>query len=81
MIFTHQDHISQVSTRQVTNRLTRSTVEIKVGVTRHGADRLEVRHISDIKVAHLREGAGVAERPILVFAGNSNCLNCAKKVH
>ena len=47
----------------VTSRPNRSTIEVKVGLNRHGAERLEIRHMSDIKVAHLRENATIAERP------------------
>ena len=46
----------------VTSKPSRSTIEIKVGLNKHGAERIERRHVSDIKVAHLREGATIAER-------------------
>ena len=46
----------------VTNRPSRSTIEIKIGLTKAGADRIELRHISDVKIAYLREDAVVAER-------------------
>ena len=47
----------------VTNRPTRSTIEIKIGLKADGTERKEIRHISDIKVAYLREDAKLAERP------------------
>ena len=34
-----------------------------MGLNKQGADRLEIRHISDVKVAYLREGAKEAQRP------------------
>ena len=47
----------------VTNRPSRSTIEIKVGLTKAGDDRLELRHVSDVKVAHMRDDAVIATRP------------------
>ena len=47
----------------VTDRPSRSLIEIKVVLNKMGADRLERRHISDLKIGYLREGAGVATRP------------------
>ena len=47
----------------VTARPSRSTIEIKVGVTKQGVDRLEKRHISDTKIAYLRDNAKIATRP------------------
>ena len=47
----------------VTSRPSRSTIVIKVGLDAKGLDRLELRHISDIKVAYLRNDANIAERP------------------
>ena len=49
----------------VKSRPSRSTIEVKVGTYKSGAERLELRHISDIKVAHLREDAVIATRPKL----------------
>ena len=47
----------------VLSRPNRSTIEVKVGLNKDGSQRREVRHISDVKVAHLRDGATIAERP------------------
>ena len=47
----------------VVSRPTRSTIGIKVGVNKDGSDRLEIRHLSDIKVGYLRDGAKLAEKP------------------
>ena len=47
----------------VTSRPSRSTIEIKVGVNKQGLERREIRHISDTKVAYLREDATIATRP------------------
>ena len=47
----------------VVSRPSRSTIEIKVGLNKDKSDRLEIRHISDVKVAHLKEDAVIAERP------------------
>ena len=47
----------------VTSRPSRSTIEIKVGTNKNGTNRLEIRHISDVKVAYLRDDAVVATRP------------------
>ena len=47
----------------VTSRPSRSTIEIKVGLNKDGSERKEIRHISDIKVAYLREDAEIATRP------------------
>ena len=47
----------------VISRPSRSTIGIKVGLNKNGEDRLEIRHISDVKVAHLRQDATIAVRP------------------
>ena len=47
----------------VLSRPNRSTIEVKVGLNKDGSQRREIRHISDVKVAHLRDGATIAERP------------------
>ena len=47
----------------VISRPSRSTIEIQVGLNAQGIPRKEIRHISDIKVAYLREDATIAERP------------------
>ena len=47
----------------VTARPSRSTIQIKVGLNKDGSDRSEIRHVSDIKVAYLRDDAVLAERP------------------
>ena len=47
----------------VISRPSRSTIEIKVGLNKDGSDRREIRHISDIKVAYLRDDAVIASRP------------------
>ena len=47
----------------VVARPTRSTVQIKVGLTKAGKDRLEVRHWRDLKIAHMRPEAKEASRP------------------
>ena len=47
----------------VVSRPSRSTIGIKVGLHRDGSDRLEIRHLSDIKVAYLRNDAEIASRP------------------
>ena len=47
----------------IVRRPTRSTVEIKVGLDRHGENRTELRAWSDCKPAYLRESAKEAERP------------------
>ena len=72
------DNISHVYTRQhkaqgleapyagpfaVVSRPSRSTVKIKVGLTKTGEVRHEVRHWRDLKVAHMRSDAQEAERP------------------
>ena len=48
---------------KVTSRPSRSTIEIKVGSNRDGSDRLELRHVSDTKIAYLRDDAKEASRP------------------
>ena len=48
----------------VVSRPTRSTVKIKVGLTRAGEDRHEVRHWRDLKVAHMAPDAKEAARPM-----------------
>ena len=45
------------------SRPSRSTIEIKVGLNKDGSKRVELRHISDIKVAYLRQDAVIATRP------------------
>ena len=47
----------------VLSRPSRSQIEIKVGLNANGAVRKELRHISDLKVAYLRDGARQASRP------------------
>ena len=47
----------------VTSHPSRSTIEIKVGLNKDGSDRLEKRHVSDIKIAYLRDDATIATRP------------------
>ena len=47
----------------VISKPTRSTIQIKVGTNKNGSERFEIRHVSDIKIAHLRDDAVVATRP------------------
>ena len=47
----------------VISRPSRSTIEIEVGLNKDGSKRVELRHISDIKIAYLRDDATIATRP------------------
>ena len=47
----------------VISRPSRSQIVIKVGTNKDGSFRTELRHISDIKVAYVREGTQEAVRP------------------
>ena len=47
----------------ITSRISNSQIEIKVGLNAQGQDRLEIRHISDLKAAYLRDDAEIAVRP------------------
>ena len=49
----------------VTSRPSRSTIEIKVGLYKNGTERREIRHLTDIKVANMRDDTVIAERPKL----------------
>ena len=67
-VYTRQYDVKGLSSKfvgpfPVTARPTRSTIEIKVGTNKDKTDRLEVRHVSDIKVAHMRDDALEATRP------------------
>ena len=48
---------------KITSRPSRSTVEIRVGTNKDGSERREIRHISDTKIAYLRDDAVEASRP------------------
>ena len=50
---------------KIISRPSRSTVQIKVGTFADGRDRLSTFHWSSCKVAHMREDAVVASRPML----------------
>ena len=67
-VYVRQHNIKGLSSKflgpfPVVSRPTRSTIEIKIGLNSKGEDRREIRHISDVKVAYLREDAKVAVRP------------------
>ena len=67
-VYVRQHDIKGLSSKYVgpfpvTSRPSRSTIEIKVGTNKNLSDRLEIRHISDVKVAYLRDDAKIAERP------------------
>ena len=47
----------------IVERPSRSTVKIKVGLTKSGEDRCELRHWRDLKVAHMGEATPEASRP------------------
>ena len=48
---------------KILSRPSRSTVIIKVGLNKDGSFCEELRHWSDLKVAHLKDGMAEAERP------------------
>ena len=59
---------------KVTNQPTRSTIQIKSGLDAKGFDRLELRHVSDVKVANLREDAAIAELELLRGSTSSRLI-------
>ena len=67
-VYTRQHDVKGLGSRfagpfPVLSKPSRSTVEIKVGTNRDGSNRVEIRHLSDIKTAYLREDATEASRP------------------
>ena len=67
-VYTRQHDVKGLGARYagpfpVISKPSRTTIEIKVGTNKDGSDRREIRHLSDIKIAYLREDAAVAERP------------------
>ena len=48
---------------KIISRPSRTTVVIKVGLTKSGEDRLECRHWRDLKIAHMRSDTPEAQRP------------------
>ena len=50
---------------RILSRPSRSTVQVKIGVTKNGENRTNTYHWNSCKVAHLREDAVEAQRPML----------------